>query len=67
MQEGRGWKWRKGGAQEAASAMKVAVPSAATDLRGAIRDNFQDSAYLLAFVVPDSDVNAFVNSLHALS
>lgn len=49
--EGRGWEWDKeAGAPEAAAFMKVDVPPAATEVKGAVKLVPQDAIHLLSFV-----------------
>ncbi|MGA5355670.1 hypothetical protein ACPCJU_25515 [Streptomyces thermodiastaticus] len=44
--------------------MRVKIPAAAADLRAAYQRGFQSDNMLLAFTLPKSDMNAFIETLN---
>ncbi|WP_371614204.1 hypothetical protein [Streptomyces sp. NBC_00454] len=56
--------WVEGqGATEAAGFMRVQTPAGATEVKGALRHGFQDTTYLVAFIAPTADAEAFIADL----
>jgi hypothetical protein len=56
--------WEKGvGFTQVAEQLGVTVPETATEGKGARQKGFQDDVLLLAFVLPDSAVDGFVDGL----